>query len=181
MFTCTFHWCSGALGQKLPSNLLLRRSVSSCCLLAAAVRDSTLLSATNSVLSQLLAEIGIRLRKNSSKAAKIEALLKSGPVTTQCSEAEIEELRAKLQVREQRRARRTRDNENEEEEEEANPEGDYEAGSLSAPVCTLSTIFVYVREDVLFLGSVESLPQHFCYMHLIFVLFGSGFFCSCSF
>lgn len=128
VYDFTAHWCSGALEQKLPCNLLLRRSVTSFCLLAAAVRNGTLLKATNSVLSELLACVSIRLRKNSSKTAKIEALLKSEPVTTQCSETEIKELQAQLQARDQRRSRRTRDNENDEDEDELNAEGDNEAG-----------------------------------------------------
>ena len=88
-------------------------------LLTSLMRDKTILKVNSDVLTKLLDNCGVRIRRNSTKSAKIRGLMRLPEVTAFCRPEELEDLEKALEEHDKRRRKkRGGDNDDGDEDEE---------------------------------------------------------------
>lgn len=82
------------------------------------IRSKDIVKVTSESLSQLAAEHGLQIRRNSTKSAKIRALCQLPEVTAACTPAELEALDELLKEIDEKRRKRTKASEAENQEDD---------------------------------------------------------------
>ena len=103
LFTYSIHWAEGTLTEKIGSCLWIRRSVQGCTILVQLVNTGAIVNSSSEVLSILLKQQNMAMRKNATKTAKIRQLLKASSVVEQCSKDQISKLEGLLSELEAKR------------------------------------------------------------------------------
>ena len=123
------------MAEKTGSGLFVRRSVKNWSILAWHAKQTTLCKLTSDILSYLLTEHNLTVRKNSSKSVKIRALLLCDDVKTNCTEQEIQSMEnAVAKMEEARNKKSQREAEEADEEDEDCEHDDAEAMSNETKV-----------------------------------------------
>ena len=87
----------------MQSCCILRRAYEGDSLLLTLMKTSLILLASSDSLTQLLRMHGLQLRKNSTKSAKIRALMKLESITKHCNEQILAKIEAALQANDEKR------------------------------------------------------------------------------
>ena len=103
IFDFTMHWVQGRLTSKLAASLLFRRGLHGHTLLAALIRDHRILKVTADGLSKLLDAYAVRMRRNSSKSAKIRGLMATDEIREFCTDEELAALDKALDEHDKKR------------------------------------------------------------------------------
>ena len=115
MFDFTIHWMKGAITHKMGTCCLLRRSFNGSSILVWLILSAKILGVTADALTQFLHYYSVNLRKNTTKATKIRALLKLPQVISECSREKLDAIEALLVAAEEKRCKKNATEEPEEE------------------------------------------------------------------
>ncbi|CAE7583807.1 unnamed protein product [Symbiodinium sp. CCMP2592] len=117
----TTHLCDQSLGEKCGTNLVLRRGKKAFSLMPFLVEKGFILKLTNASLMDYLGSCGLRMPKNTTKAARIRRILQLDSITQECSADKIRDVLAVLDKQEEKR-RKKEEKANEPSNEALNPE-----------------------------------------------------------
>ncbi|CAE7490987.1 unnamed protein product [Symbiodinium sp. CCMP2592] len=102
----TTHLCDQSLGEKCGTNLVLRRGKKAFSLMPFLVEKGFILKLTNASLMDYLGSCGLRMPKNTTKAARIRRILQLDSITQECSADKIRDVLAVLDKQEEKRRKK---------------------------------------------------------------------------
>ncbi|CAE7513660.1 unnamed protein product, partial [Symbiodinium natans] len=146
VFDYTLHSACSRLTAKLDNTLLFRRSMSGHTLLTSLMRDKTILKVNSDVLTKLLDNCGVRIRRNSTKSAKIRGLMRLPEVTAFCRPEELEDLEKALEEHDKRR-RKKRGGDNDDGDEDEEGEADAMNMEETDPAVELAQQMLQAMDD----------------------------------
>ena len=130
VYDYTIHWLRGDLTRKMGSCCMLRRNFSGCSILVYLMRTTAILKISAEALGHFLSYHRISIRKSSTKAAKIRALMKAPEIQEKCSQEILDRMEALLVAIEERRNKKAGNKDVLPEDMDEDAEKD-EAGTIS--------------------------------------------------
>ena len=114
----TIHWTKGAITRKMGTCCILRRSFEGCSILVWLVKSTKILNVSGEALEKFLKYNNLNVRKNSTKSAKIRALMKLPQIVQECQQSTLDRLEALLVAAEERRSKKNTTSQKDEDQED---------------------------------------------------------------